>query len=147
MRCEMCGKNTRCSCRGWWCPGCNSKNNQISLMNDLIKFWYSKEELKKNLKEIHKYTDKVDSFSLYEYLTGQMEEEKFQEALQQFSPKKKKPTPANKPDTIDTEWKVNPDSKHKFNSESAWARCIYCGWINRYIKNTECPKFIGNKNE
>lgn len=113
-------------------------------MNSLIKFWYSKEDLRKNLKEIHKYTDKIEPFSLYEYLTWQMNEETFQEELQQYSPKKKRNAAPKK---SEVDWfvpSVNPDRACKFSSSSPRSRCEFCNSIAKYMKWKECPRFKDN---
>lgn len=113
-------------------------------MNSLIKFWYSKEDLRKNLKEIHKYTDKVEPFSLYEYLTWQMNEETFQEELQQYSPKKKRNVAPKK---SEVDWfvpSVNPERMCVFKDNSPRARCTFCNSIKKYMKDKECPRFKDN---
>lgn len=140
MRCNLCGKNTRCSCRWGGCPGCNSKNHEISLMNDLLKFWYPKEKLKENLKLVHSYANKVDSFSLYEYLTEQMDHEAFEQALQLYTPKKVKGTAKKR----DVEWfvpSVNPERMCVFKDNSPRARCARCNSIKKYMKDKVCLSY------
>lgn len=110
-------------------------------MNSLIKFWYSKEDLRKNLKEIHKYTDKVEPFSLYEYLTWQMDEETFQEELQQYSPKKKRNVTPKK---SEVDWfvpSVNPERMCVFKDNSPRARCTRCNSIKKYMKDKVCLSY------
>lgn len=135
---------TKCSCRWWGCKICNANNKVISLHNDLMKFWASKELIKENLKEINKYVDKVDSFSLYEYLTEQMDQEAFEQALQQYSPKKKRNVAPKK---SEVDWfvpSVNPERMCVFKDNSPRARCTFCNSIKKYMKDKECPRFKDN---
>ena len=111
MRCELCGKNCRCSCKGWGCPSCNSTNKQVSLTNDLIKFWLTKDIVRERLKEIRTYLGKIDPYTLYEYLSWEIEEEKFNEALANYKGGLRKYTPKKKPDIKDFKPTDNPERR------------------------------------
>lgn len=148
MRHELDWGTTKCSCKGWGCKICWASNKQISLHNDLIKFWLSKEILKENLNKINWYLDKIDSYTLYEFISGEIDEEKFNEAvadyksyLKPYVPKKKESEVANFKPT------KNPDTHHKFPGSSAWDRCIYCNCIRKYCGKEECPMYVGDEND
>lgn len=141
MRCELCWKITRCSCKWGGCPQCGSTNKQIAIMNDLIKFWLSKDTIKKEMKDIRTYVDKIDTFTLYEYYSKQITEEEFNKALEEFRPNKKQKTIVKKPsEVVDTTWRVNPENQCVFSGPWAWQRCIYCNGIRKYMQWKECPK-------
>ena len=57
-------------------------------MNDLLKFWVTKDNMRKNLKEIHALTEKIDSNTAFEYLTWVITEEEFNQLKEQYIPKK-----------------------------------------------------------
>lgn len=141
MRCMMCNKNCRCSCKWGWCPSCNSSNKQIAVMNDLLKFWITKDNLKKQLNEVKKYVDRIDTYTLYEFIAWIIDEEKFTEALHQFKPQKPKQFEGKKSEVVDTTWRVNPDRLCVFKWNSPWDRCVYCNSIRKYMKGLECPKY------
>lgn len=135
---------TKCSCKWGGCKICWASNRLISLHNDLIKFWLSKETLRKNLTEANKYLDKIDAFTLYEYLSWQMDEETFNEALESFKPNRKKIIEKRKSEVVNTTWRVNPERACRFPGNSPWDRCIYCNSIRKYMNWKECPKFREN---
>lgn len=142
--CNLCNKNTRCSCKGGWCPSCWSTNRQISLMNDLLKFWLPKEDLRKRLADVKQYEGKIDSFTLYEFMAWQIDEEKFNEALADFRDQKRKPYKARVNEVVDTTWRVNPEKMCRYEWNSPWDRCIYCNSIRKYMKDKECLKYKKN---
>lgn len=143
--CNLCNKNTRCSCKWGGCPNCWSTNKQIAVMNDLLKFWLSKETLKSKLSTVKEYTGKIDAFTLYEYCSNQITEEQFNEAVKDFSPTRKKIYQSRKEsEVVDTTWRVNPDRKCVFKWKSARDRCIYCNSIRKYMEGKECPKYSEN---
>ena len=138
--CNLCNKNTRCSCKGGWCPNCNSTNKQISFLNDLLKFWVSKESILADLNNIRRYEWQIDSYTMYEHLTNAITEEEFEQAVKDYLPNKhKKAKPVIQNEVVDVSDRVNPDTKHKFPSSSAWSRCEYCWWIRKYVEWKECP--------
>lgn len=146
--CNLCNKNTRCSCKWGWCPSCNSTNKQVSFINDLLKFWVAKDLVKEKLNEFRAYTDKIDAYTAYEYITGVIDEEKFNEAvanyksyLKPYVPKKKESEVANFKPT------KNPDTHHKFPGSSARDRCVYCNCIRKYCGKEECPMYVVNEND
>ena len=148
MRCELCGKNTRCSCKWGGCPSCNSTNKQVSFINDLLKFWVAKDLVKEKLNEFRAYTDKIDAYTAYEYITGVIDEEKFNEAVADYKswfkpyvPKKKESEVANFKPTH------NPNTEHNFPDASAWSRCTYCNCIRKYCGKEECPMHKWEENE
>lgn len=144
MRCELCGKNCRCSCKGWGCPSCNSTNKQVSLTNDLIKFWLTKDIVRERLKEIRTYLWKIDPYTLYEYLSWEIEEEKFNEVLANYKGGLRKYTPKKKPDIKEFKPTVNPERACVFNGPWVWERCIHCNSIRKYMQWKECPKYQWN---
>lgn len=148
MRHELDWGTTKCSCKGWGCKICWASSKQISLHNDLMKFWISKETLKENLSKINWYLDKIDSYTLYEYISGEIDEEKFNEALSNFKSWYKPYTPKKKVDEVkDFKPTLNPDTHHKWNGDSARSRCQYCNCIKKYCDKEECPMWIWNKKE
>lgn len=143
MRCELCGKNCRCSCKGWGCPSCNSTNKQVSLTNDLIKFWLTKDIVRERLKEIRTYLGKIDAYTLYEYIAGEIDEEKFNTAVENFKPWIKSYTP-KKPSVKEFKPTPNPEKQCVFDWRSPWARCKRCNSIRKYMQWKECPMYIEN---
>lgn len=139
--CNLCNKNTRCSCKGGWCPSCNSTNKQVSFINDLLKFWISKNLVKEKINQIRTYVDKVDAYTVYEYLAWVIDEDAFKEALNKFIPTRKKDFEAKKNEVVDTSWRVNPEKMCVYKWTSPWDRCIYCNSIRKYMNWKECPKF------
>lgn len=138
---------TKCSCKWWWCKVCNASNKIVSLHNDLIKFWLSKETIKENLQAINAYLDKIDTFTLYEYYSNQITEEQFNEALEKFKPGKRRAPVVKK---SETEWfkpTPNPETAHKWNWSSPWSRCEYCWCIRKYCEKEECSSHKLDENE
>lgn len=141
MRCDLCGKATRCSCKWWGCQWCGSTNKQIAFMNDLLKFWVTKDNMRKNLKEIHALTEKIDSYTAFEYLTWVITEEEFNQLKEQYIPKKQ-PTPVKKKSEVEGFISsVNPSKACVFRGNSPWDRCIHCNSIRKYIQWKECPAY------
>ena len=140
--------NTKCSCKGWGCKICWASNKQISLHNDLLKFWLSKEMLKENLNKINWYLDKIDSYTLYEFISGAIDEEKFNEAVASYKIWFRTYTPKKKVDEVkDFKPTPNPETHHKWNETSIRSRCQYCNCIKKYCGKEECPMWIWNKKE
>ena len=146
--CNLCNKNTRCSCKGGWCPGCGSSNKQISFLNDLLKFWIKKEDIHKDLNNIRRYEWQIDSYTMYEYLSEAITKEEFEQAVKDYLPSKKKAkaNPIIKNEIADVTNKVNPGKKHKFIGSSAWARCEYCRGIRKYVEKEDCPAYKWEEN-
>lgn len=142
--CNLCNKNTRCSCKGGWCPNCGSTNKQIAVMNDLLKFWIAKDKLKTQLNEVKKYVDKIDTYTLYEFIAWIIDEEKFNEALEEFKSWRKKAFQQKVNEVVDTTWRVNPEKMCVYKWTSPWDRCIYCNSIRKYMKDKECLKYKEN---
>ena len=143
MRCELCGKNCRCSCKGWGCPSCNSTNKQVSLTNDLIKFWLTKDIVRERLKEIRAYLGKIDAYTLYEYIAGEIDEEKFNTAVENFKPWIKSYTP-KKPSIKEFKPTPNPEKQCVFDWRSPWDRCKRCNSIRKYMQWKDCPMYVEN---
>ena len=141
MRCELCWKATQCSCRGGGCKVCHSTNKQISVMNDLLKFWLSKDKLRESLNTAHQYTDKIDNYTLYEYLNWDIEQTAFEEAVQNYLPIKQPVKTMRKSEVIDTTGRINPGEECVFEGTSPWDRCIYCWSVRRYVKGQRCLRF------
>lgn len=146
MRHELDWGTTKCSCKGWGCKICGASNKQISLHNDLMKFWISKETLKENLSKINWYLDKIDSYTLYEYISGEIDEERFNEALSNFKSWYKPYIPKKKVDEVkDFKPTPNPEKKCVFDSNSPWARCLKCNSIAKYMRWKDCPMYKWNE--
>lgn len=140
--CNLCNKNTRCSCKWGGCPWCNSTNKQVSFINDLLKFWVSKDLVKEKLKEFRSYVDKVDSYTAYEYIEGKIDKETFDAALEQYKSKPRKRITKSKSEVEGFVPTSNPKNQCVFNSNSPWARCIHCNSIRKYMQWKPCPKYI-----
>lgn len=143
MRHELDWWATKCSCKGWGCRICGASNKQISLHNDLMKFWLTKEKLKENLDEVNKYLGKIDAYTLYEYIAGEIDEEKFNTAVENFKPWIKTYVP-KKSSIKDFKPTPNPDKQCVFDWRSPWDRCKKCNWIRKYMQWKECPMYIEN---
>ena len=140
VHCDLCNKNTRCSCKWGGCPGCWSSNKQVSVMNDLLKFWTDKNTVRANFDLIKKYVWKIDSYTLYEFISWAKTEEEFNTALEQYVFHKPAPR-KSKNEVVDTTWRVNPERYCVFDGNSPRDRCIYCNSIRKYIKGQTCPKY------
>jgi hypothetical protein len=146
MRHELDWGTTKCSCKGWGCKICWASNKQISLHNDLMKFWISKETLKENLSKINWYLNKIDSYTLYEYISGEIDEEKFNEALSNFKSWYKPYISKKKVDEVkDFKPTPNPEKKCVFDSNSPRARCLKCNSIAKYMHWKDCPMYKWNE--
>ena len=145
MRCELCGKATRCTCRWWGCGVCWATNNRIvSVQNMMLKMWLTKQEVKDNLETIRLYTNKVDEATLFEYLRWIITEEQLQEEVDKYNPTKKKPYVNNHKFTP-REWN-NPSKKHEYEWTSPWSHCIWCGWLKKYVDKYDCTKYKWEEN-
>lgn len=145
MRHELDWWATKCSCKWGGCKICWASNKQISLHNDLLRFWLSKEKLKEDLNKINGYLGKIDPYTLYEYLSWEIEEEKFNEALANYKGGLRKYTPKKEPDIKDFKPTDNPERSCVFKGPWAWERCIHCNSIRKYMIGKECPKYIWNE--
>lgn len=136
MKCELCNKNTRCSCRGWGCSWCNNNNKAVSFNNELIKFWLDKSIIRDKLKWIRWYVDKIDSYTMYEFLSDTISEEEFNKAVENYNPKQR---------VISTkDWivkLVNPNKMCYYEFPGTWSRCKYCGKIYKFMQWKECPAY------
>lgn len=143
MRHELDWWTTKCSCKGWGCKVCGASNKQISLHNDLLKFGLPKEKLKENLNEVNKYLGKIDAYTLYEYIAGEIDEEKFNTAVENFKPWIKSYTP-KKPSVKEFKPTPNPERQCVFDWRSPWDRCKRCNSIRKYMQWKECPMYVEN---
>lgn len=140
----MCG-TSYCSCKSA-CSSCHLTNNIIYFINDVIKHWLTPAQAKENKETLKQYYQKIDSYSMMEYLTWIMDEEKFQEALENFQNNKVVKKNYQKSEVVDTTWRVNPNEMCFFPEWCwPWGRCIYCNSIKREMKNKKCPKYIQNQ--
>lgn len=111
-------------------------------MNDLLKFWVDKQHIRDNLATIKWYAGKVDAYSTYEYITGAIDEEKFNEAMTNYKkPAVRNYVPKKTSEVVDTTGRVNPAKACVFKGNSPWDRCIYCNSIRKYMKGQECLKY------
>ena len=141
MRCELCGKPTRCSCRWGGCPSCWNNNKVIALMNDLLKFWVDKATVRKEMSFIKVQLGKIDSYTLYEYLVWEITEEQYNEAVANFNPSYKAPKPKRKVEVKDFKPTVNPERQCVFEWPWQRERCIHCNSIRKYMQWKECPSY------
>lgn len=141
------GGQMKCSCKGWGCKICNASNQLVAFHNELMKFWLSKEKLKENLAVVKNNLNKIDSFTLYEYLSWAIDEEKFNEAVESYKPSNRFKTNPKKSEVADFKPTANPDSHHKFPGRWAWMRCQYCNGIRKYCEKENCPMWIENQKE
>lgn len=138
MKCALCGVNTRCSCKGWGCPKCNNNNKVVWLTNDLIKLWLDKDIIRKEMAFIKEKAFKVDNYTLYEYLSWQIDEEQLNNEEQTYVPKQESPkgiyysTPT---------WETNPTKQCVYKKPWVWERCIYCNEIKKFQWDKDCPAY------
>ena len=117
----------------------------MAFMNDLLKLWLTKETVKKEMTDIRKYVDRIDTYTLYEFYSNQISEEELKTAIANFRPRAKQKGPrVKKSEVVDTTWKVNPERMCVYSGNSPWDRCIYCNSIRKYMKDKECLKFKEN---
>lgn len=140
MRCELCNTNTRCSCKGGGCPTCHNNNKTISVTNDLIKFWLSKDIIKEKMSFIKGEVWKIDTFTLYEFINWDIDEDKFLEAKAKHKPSYNGSIYWNK---VEANW-INPNKQCVYKKPWVWERCIYCNLIKKYQIWKECPRFKDN---
>lgn len=84
---------------------------------------------------------KIDAFTLYQFLSNEITEEEYNEAVNKFNPNIKKKPQIKKSEVVDTTWRVNPERTCVFNGPGVWERCIYCNGIRKYMQWKECPKY------
>lgn len=141
MKCLLCEKTCRCSCKGGGCPGCNSNNQTVQFMNELIKLWAEKPTIKSKISLIRQHVWKIDTFTMYEFLTEAITEEEFNKAVEEFKPVNKVKA---SPKKNEVEWfkpTPNPDQHHYFPTVGARVRCKYCNWIRKYCEKEICPMY------
>lgn len=143
MRHELDWGAGRCSCKWGGCKICGASNKLVSLHNDLMKFWLTKEKLKENLELANKYLGKIDAYTLYEYIAGEIDEEKFNTAVENFKPWIKSYTP-KKPSVKEFKPTPNPEKQCVFDWRSPWDRCKRCNSIRKYMQWKECPMYVEN---
>ena len=146
MRHELDWGAGRCSCKWGGCKICGASNKLVSLHNDLMKFWLTKEILKESLEVVNKYLGKIDSYTLYEYIAWEIDEEKFNAAVENFKPWIKSYV-SKKPSVKDFKPTPNPENHCVFDSPWVWARCTKCNSIRKYMQWKECPMYIGKEND
>ena len=137
-----------CACKSS-CPSCHINNDIIYFVNEVIKDWLTPAQAKENIEKIKGYYKQIDAYSLMEYLSWTMDEEKFKESLEQYKawklPRKIKP---QWDDTIKISWQPNPNPECEIIWDKVWWRCRRCARIARYSKWTQCPMYwIEVKNE
>lgn len=142
MQCLLCNKPTRCSCRGWGCPGCNSNNQTITFTNDLVKFWLDKKLIREKLKWIRTYVGKIDAYTMYEFLSETITEEEFNKAVEEYNSKQATIRTATSFEKVN-----NPSKMCYYDFPGTWARCKYCWKIAKYMQWKECPAFKEKQEE
>ena len=145
MQCNLCNKPTRCSCKGGGCNWCNATNQQIKVQNEILSFGASKEQVLAKKMDIWNYYNKIDSYTLYEYVVETIDKDKLDElvaeykgnvvASSSFVPKK-------------MEYLPNPQKFHQWLGLGKRSTCKFCGSVRFYAKeNEECPQWVGNLNK
>lgn len=141
MKCMLCDKNTRCSCKWGWCPKCNSTNKIVWVINELIKLWVEKDLIRDKLVFIQQKGWKIDSYTLYEYLTEQIDEETFNNQLETYKPKHQElKAPGIYSKTPNPDW-INPNKQCVYRKPWVRERCIYCNWIKKFQWDNVCPAY------
>jgi len=138
MKCMLCNTTTRCSCKWGWCPKCNNNNKLVWLTNDLIKLWLEKDVIKKEMSFIREKAFKVDNYTLYEYLSWQIDEDKLNAEIQTYVPKPESPKGIYY--AVPT-WETNPTKQCVYKKPWVWERCIYCNWIKKFQWDKDCPAY------
>ena len=109
-------------------------------MNELIKFWLPKEKVSENMDFIKKQLWTIDSFTLYEFLSGTITEEEYNNSVVNYLPKRNKPSRWTY--WFDEMWTgVNPNKQCVYKKPGVWERCVYCNQIKKYMIWKECPRF------
>lgn len=104
----------------------------------------TKDLMREKLKEIHSLTEKIDSYTAFEYLTGVISEEEFNQLKEQYIPKKQ-PSPKKKKSEVEGFIQtVNPSKACVFLGNSPWDRCTKCNSIRKYMQGKVCPMYVGN---
>ena len=117
-------------------------------MNDLLKFWITKDVVRTNISEIKTFVDKIDTYTLYEYYANQITKEELDAAIENFKPwRKKKTKTPRQSEVVDVSDRVNPDTHHKRNWNSARSRCQYCRCIKKYCEKEECSAYKWDKKQ
>ncbi len=137
----LCNTTTRCSCRWGWCPKCNNNNKVVWVMNDLIKFWVEKDKIKEDMSFIKEKAWKVDNYVLYEFLTNQIDEEKFNEQIETYKPKHQSlQSNGIYAKVPNWDW-INPNKQCVYKKPWIRERCIYCNWIKKFQWDKDCPAY------
>ena len=145
MRCELCGVNTKCSCRWWGCPVCGMNNRQVTIQNDILKMGLSKDVLREKADIVKRWYNKIDCATLFEYLNWDITEEKFLEEVQNYKPVEQVARNLKEPfKTLST---PNPKDNHEFDWTSPRSHCIYCWVVAKYWKWKPCSRYIWNIKE
>lgn len=147
MKCKMCNMNTKCSCTGGGCKNCNSTNAQISTMNALLDFWLDKAVLHEKLSLVHSYTNRVDNYTLYEYITWVKTQEELDEAIEAFKATKSTYISSYQKEVASFKESVNPDEMCVYDGDGPWARCKFCNSVRKYTKWQKCLMYKNNLND
>lgn len=147
MKCMLCDKTTRCSCKWGWCPKCNNNNKIVWVMNDLIKLWVEKDTIREEMDLIRGKGWRIDSYTLYEYLTKQIDEEIFNSQVENYKPKHQllevKWIYAKVPNW---DW-INPNKQCVYKKPWIRERCIYCNEIKKFQGDKQCAAYKEKKSE
>ena len=110
-------------------------------MNDLLKLWVEKELIWENMELIKNKWWRVDNYILYEYITGQIDEEKFNEQVETYKPKHQElQIKGIYSKTPNPDW-INPNKQCVYKKPWVRERCIYCNWIKKYQWWKDCPAY------
>lgn len=132
----------KCSCKGWWCKICNATNKQVEWHNEIMKFGIDKQVMLDNLNEINEYVNKVEAYTMYQYLTKEITKDKLNEEVNAYIPNKTIYKHKKKSEIKDTSNLVNPDEECVFDWDWPRSRCKYCNNIKKYAKWQRCLRFI-----
>lgn len=146
MRHEVDGGQSRCSCRGWWCKICGASNKIVAFHNNLMKLWVTKQTIRDQLTFINAQLGKIDDYTLYEFLVGEITQEQYDEAVANFDPYVK-PKKQVKVSVKEFKPTVNPEKQCVYDWPGVWERCIHCNSIRKYMQGKECPMYNENDNK
>lgn len=138
------GWKMRCSCKGWWCAKCLATNKQVALDNYLLWLWLDKQTLQDNIKLVHSLCNKVDDYTIYEYLIWEIDEVKLEEEKKEYKPKSFLESKSIYSSTPSWDW-INPNKQCVYKKPGIWERCIYCNTIKKFATWT-CANYKEKEN-
>lgn len=88
---------------------------------------------------------RVDNYTLYEYLSGQIDKDKLNEEVATYKPKPESPKwiYAKAPNV---DW-INPNKQCVYKKPWIRERCIYCNEIKKYQWDKQCIAYKEKENQ